>query len=145
MRCKAARKLMSRYLDDELPPGAMSAVQEHLVGCDECRGEHDAQLVLWGLLERVPPVEPPDLFASIERRLEAPTREPAPFAWLNLRSAALAVAAAALIGLSIWMGIWAGETRHHTAVAAHDGELSELFSDVPPGFEVVALLERIGE
>jgi anti-sigma factor RsiW len=145
MRCKAVLKLMSRYLDDELPPEKRAAVEAHLESCDGCRSEHEAQLRLWGLLGQVAAREPPDLLAAVERRLDSLEREPAPLFGLRLRSLALVGAAAALVGLSVWMGIWAGEARLRAEAAAHDHELSELASDVPPGFEVVTMLEQAEE
>lgn len=141
MRCATARRMMSRFLDDELRPGSRAAVDGHLAGCPSCQAALADQRRIWALLSSLPPVEPPDVLRAVERRLAEPAGEPAPLARPGLGLAAWAVAAATLVGLLIWTGIWAGEA-HHRASVAGQGELAEAFSDVPPGFEVLALLER---
>ena len=144
MSCQAARKAMSRSLDDELSPAERSSMEEHLARCPGCRAEHATQQRLWELLGRVEPIRPPELFAAIEARLSRPSRLAVLLDGLRLRNVGHAAAAAALVGLFVWAGAWAGSTHQRVAAASHDRSFAELLSDVPPGLEVVALLDRLG-
>ena len=38
MKCRAAKPLLPRYADGEIPAGEAKAVREHLIACPRCRG-----------------------------------------------------------------------------------------------------------
>jgi anti-sigma factor RsiW len=136
---------MSRRLDGELTSAAAAEFDEHLAGCESCRAEHAAGQRVWALLRHAAPIEAPDLRAAVEARLvaEAPRWRPLR-AVLRPRFAGYA-AAAAVIGLFVWAGAWAGIRQQGAATATHDGAVAELLSELPPGLEVVALLDPAGE
>lgn len=48
MKCSKAHKLMSPYIDGELPEGEMSALEDHIKVCDKCRTEFEENKELHG-------------------------------------------------------------------------------------------------
>jgi predicted anti-sigma-YlaC factor YlaD len=145
VKCKAVQKMMSRYLDDELSSGARDSVDAHLAQCAACEAEYAAQRQLWGLLARAEPIQPPDVINAVAARLAEPRGSPAFLAGLQLRTLSYAIAAAVLVGLFVWTGVWAGTAHHGADVGEHDRAFAELLSDAPPGMEVVVVLDQIGE
>jgi len=145
MKCKESRKVLSRYLDHELSSTETSSIEEHLAGCLECRTELETQQRLWALLGSVEPIRAPNLTAAVEARLSEPRGWLSFLAGLRLRSFAYATATVALVGLFVGTGVWAGTARHGSDAREHDRTFAELLSDVPPGMEVVAVLDQIGE
>jgi predicted anti-sigma-YlaC factor YlaD len=145
MKCKETRKALSRYLDHELSPTETSSIEEHLTGCIECRTELETQQRLWTLLGSVEPIRAPNLVAAVEARLSEPRGWLSFLAGLRLRSFAYATATLALVGLFVGTGVWAGTVRHASDDQEHDRTFAELLSDVPPGMEVVEVLDQIGE
>ena len=145
MHCEAAKKLISRYLDDELSPGDRASLEAHLAQCSRCQAELAGQQQLWSLLTRVEPVQPPDVIAAVEARLSKDRGRASAPAWLRVQRVLYAAAAAALVGLFIWSGVWAGKAQHLPAVGDHDRAVGELLTDTPPGMEVVTMLEEIGQ
>ena len=145
MKCKETRKVLSRYLDQELSSTETSSIEEHLAGCLDCRTELETQQRLWTLLGSVEPVRAPNLLAAVEARLSEPRGWLSVLAGLRLRSFAYATATVALVGLFVGTGVWAGTARHGSDAREHDRTFAELLSDVPPGMEVVAVLDQIGE
>ena len=145
MKCKQARKVLSRYLDHELPSTQMASVERHLACCPECQAEQVAQERLWTLLGRAEPIRSPDLVAAVEARLWEPRGWASYLGRLRLRSIGSAAAIAVLVGLFVWTGLWAGTARQRFATREHDRAFAELLTDVPPGMEVVAVLDEIGQ
>ena len=145
MKCKDTRKALSRYLDHELSSTETAFVEAHLAQCPECRTEHAAQQRLWTLLGRAEPIRSPDLIAATEARLSERRGWTAFFAGLRLRSIGYATAMTALVGLFVWTGVWAGTARHGYDVGEHDRSFAEILNDTPPGMEVAAILDQIGE
>jgi Putative zinc-finger len=60
MSCGQARPRLAGYLDGALEGGEHAAVERHLAGCANCRGELDAYWKLSVALGRVEPVAPPE-------------------------------------------------------------------------------------
>ena len=145
MQCKAAQKLMSRRLDDELSSETRLSVDAHLAQCPACRAEYAAQQRLWDLLGLVEPIQAPDVLAAVEARLLEQRGWASLLAGLRIPTMSYAAAAAVLVGLFVWTGVWAGSSRHSLHSGEHDRAVAELLTDVPPGMEVVALLDEIGE
>lgn len=145
MTCKATRTMLSRYLDHELTTIARGSVEAHLSQCTECQAAYATQQRVWDLLERALPIEPPDVLAAVEARLAEPRGWAALLAGLRLRTVAYTTAAVALVGLFVTTGIWAGSANGQPAAKEQDGVLAELLGDAPPGLEIGALLDDIGE
>ena len=145
VKCKETRGNLSRYLDRELSVAAAVSVEEHLAQCLECRTEHEAQRRLWALLGRAEPIPSPDLVAAVAARLSERGGWASFLAGLRLRSIGYATATAALVGLFVWAGAWAGTMRQDPDRREPDRAFTELLSDAPPGMEVVAVLDQIGE
>jgi predicted anti-sigma-YlaC factor YlaD len=144
MKCKEARKVLSRYLDRELAPPKTSSLETHLADCIGCRTELETQRRVWALLDAVEPIPTPYLVAAIEARLSKPRWLSFP-AGLRLRSFAYATATVALVVLFAGAGVWAAAARHASSAREHDRTFAELLSDAPPGMEVVTVLDQIGE
>jgi predicted anti-sigma-YlaC factor YlaD len=145
MKCKETLKVLSRYLDRELSPTAVAPVEQHLTQCTACRAELFRQRRVWELVGHERAVEPPDVVASVQARLAAPQGRSALFESLRLRSIGFATAGAVLVGLFVWTGVWAGAARRGTGLPEHDPTFAEFLNDAPPGMEVVAVLDQIGE
>lgn len=145
MHCEAATKLMSRYLDDELSPGERASLEVHLAQCSTCQAEHAAQQHLWSLLTRVEPIQPPNVIAAVEARLSERRGWAALLAGLRFPTLGYAAAAAVLVGVFVWGGVWAGTVQHRSSPGDHDRAVVELLTDTPPGMEVVTVLDEIGE
>lgn len=144
MKCKVVQEMLSRYQDGELSSSAKSAVDTHLAQCPACQGELAAQRRLWELLAHDNPIQSPEMFLAVEARLASQRRWTAVFDGFQLPSIGFAAAAAALVALSTWTGVWAGTVHHASDGAEHDRAFLELLNDVPPGMEVVTVLEQIG-
>ena len=145
MKCNQTRKALSRYLDHELSAAETALAEEHLAQCAACRTERATQEQVWALLGRADPIRSQNLVAAVEARLSEPLGWASLIAGLRLRSLGYASATAALVGLFVWAGVWAGTARHGTDAGDHDRTFAELLSDAPPGMEVVAVLDQIGE
>ena len=145
MKCKAAIKMMSGYLDDELSPDTRNSVDAHLAHCPACQAEYADQRHLWDLLGRVESIQPPDVITAVEARLSERRVRAAFLVGLRLSTVGYAAAAAALVGLFVWTGVWAGATKNRPSAGEHDRAIAELLSDAPPGMEVVEFLDEIGE
>ena len=98
--CQEVRERLSELIENELPPEARRVVEEHLIGCPDCRGEQRALEKMIRSLGNLPAPEPPaDLVARIDAaidRLPAPGRRPA-----RSRITRHAVAALLVIGLVV--------------------------------------------
>lgn len=144
---------LSAYLDDELDGAAHAAVEAHLDGCPECRSLVDdlrrlrRDVMAWGAREAAPP---PDLWAAVAARLDAPATAVPPAAparilpWYRRRisvgvvelAAAAALVAAVTAGLT-WRTAPAATTPQAPApiiaeiepTEAPDGIVAASFAD----------------
>jgi len=98
--CQEVRERLSELIENELPPEARRVVEEHLIGCPDCRGEQRAIEKMIRSLGNLPAPEPPaDLVARIDAaidRLPAPGRRPT-----RSRITRHAVAALLVVGLGV--------------------------------------------
>jgi predicted anti-sigma-YlaC factor YlaD len=145
MKCQACVKFLSRYLDDELSSNERASVEEHLAACLPCRDELGQQQRLWNLIAEAEPIRSPNLVVAIEARLSGKPLWATLLAGIRLRSIGYAAVTAVTVGLFVWTGFWAGAARHGSDANEHDRVFAELLSDVPPGMEVVQVLDQIGE
>lgn len=144
MKCKVARGLLSRYLDDELAPSSRAALEGHLSQCARCRAELVVQCRLWAFLGALEPLEAPEVLVGIERRLAEPPRWF--LSWNVLRARASSYsAAAALLALFSLVGLWAGSTCQGTTQAREfEPAMAELLSSAPAGMEFGVACGRPG-
>jgi len=102
MKCRHARKLLSRYTSDELIARHSYELEVHLSACRACRrdlGAHrraEEALTALGL-----PEEPPDLRDDLRQRIQTRQRHPLPWAW-----AGVAAVAAVLLWALVPPGKW---------------------------------------
>ena len=72
MECLDAKKLLSAYLDGELPAAETREATEHLRTCQPCTRELVALRKVTGLLQSLPPVKAPEYLAkNIKAHLES--------------------------------------------------------------------------
>lgn len=145
MRCETARSRISRYVDNELDGPELRSFEEHIGSCPACESELDAHRRLWILLGQAPSIEPPEFIESVEVRLAQRERWGAVVAKIRVETFAYAAAAAVLLGVSVWAGIWAGSVGRPPADAEHDHAMVELLQDAPAGLEGVTMLDGFGE
>ena len=102
MLCDETKELLSRSLDNALPPEESVRLEAHLRDCASCRKERDG-LALVGRLLRETPVAalPEDLWNKIEVRLESAKvlRKP----WSPLAKLSAVAALLFLTGLTGWL------------------------------------------
>ena len=60
MRCERCRKLLSWYLESDLPSGEMREIEEHLSVCKECSEELKLFEETLALARELPQLEPPE-------------------------------------------------------------------------------------
>ena len=113
--------------------------------CSACQAELASQQRLWEFLGCAEPIRPPDVFAAVEARLAKRRGWDWLLAGLRPRLVGYAAVAAVLVGVFVWAGVWAGSARRLPEALQHDRALAELLSNAPPGMEIVALLDEIGE
>lgn len=121
MECKVVRPLLGAFLELELGPEQMEAMERHLAGCDDCYGRllelqaarDDGELLseledpaLQSVMTTEPPPLPPDFTARVMRQVAAENAaRPAPLRpwllrhWTRRRyaSAAYAMSATMLV------------------------------------------------
>ncbi|MBI1993486.1 MAG: zf-HC2 domain-containing protein [Deltaproteobacteria bacterium] len=75
MNCQDVRELSSDYLDRRLAPHELSALEEHLGVCPDCRREIEALRATISLLGSLDPVETSaDFLSRVHRKLEKESR-----------------------------------------------------------------------
>ncbi len=132
MRCRTARKLLSRRLDDRLGEAESKAVGEHLSGCPSCALEAARLDRAWARLGALPPAaRAPDDFAAVMEAVESRRR-----GWLASllpplpRRPAWAMALAA----SVIVGSTAGATLGKAAFGARGNGASPEALALSEGF-----------
>ena len=60
MRCERCRRLLSWYLESDLPSGEMREIEEHLSVCKECSEELKLLEETLALARELPQLEPPE-------------------------------------------------------------------------------------
>ncbi len=67
--CNEVRSRSSDYLEEDLPPSKLSAIQAHLSNCGPCRAFVDTLAATIGILSRFPRVSAPSSFkeSTMER------------------------------------------------------------------------------
>lgn len=70
MRCKKAKRLLTKFLDNQLSPGLTLRVKTHLDSCVGCTKEYGLLKQTWDLLDEYKPVVPsPNFKAAFWQRL----------------------------------------------------------------------------
>ncbi len=101
---------LNDYLDQELDPKDRRQVESHLGGCDDCRSTLDELSAIVRAASELPPITPPE---QIWESIAASLIERNSFSKSGRRwgSAFLpALAAALVIGVSLWLVLRTGET-----------------------------------
>lgn len=72
MTCDEFRDLLDGYVAGRLAPPVMEAASRHASGCDACRDDLDAAVMLAGPVAALPRTIPPpsDLWPSVARRIQ---------------------------------------------------------------------------
>lgn len=161
MNCDRTRKLLHRYLDDELTGEARSQVRVHLDGCPACTAELDVlvrirDLLLSGRIPQPAPGLEAAVVAKAARRFEGRLPRPVwswlfPISWpARLAAAAAAVVLAVLggyAGTSVARRSAGDAASVATTVAGGQAEWipTEEFDLVPGDSSMAWLLESSGD
>lgn len=92
MNCTTVQERLSSYLDNELPADAREATARHLNGCSTCESQRRAFQRLSTWVKELPQPEAPNVWAELERRLDAAIGEehrmspPAPWSGKRIAS-----------------------------------------------------------
>jgi anti-sigma factor RsiW len=82
MRCAITKRMLSVYLDGELPEGENKRVEGHLTGCPSCRESLERMRAVWSLVDVPVPEAPLYLTTRVIARLNGRTRL-SPAAWVG--------------------------------------------------------------
>ena len=148
MRCGMARKRLSDELDGALRPGRKPGVEAHLRACAACRSYRDglARIQAGAALRDA---RPPEFWAAFERDLGAKlvaaekdrrtVLDPVPS---RLRMAALAAAAAVLVGFAVWYALLRPGTAVTEAWVPYEDVLDPLVEAAEASPEIAALIDK---
>lgn len=103
MNCRDTVRLLDGYVDAELDPAGVLAIEEHLRGCPRCRGHHTNLRAVQTAVRRH--TEFRTAPASLRARLEARYGHERAHSAAKLRSwSALAAPGLAALLLAVWLG-----------------------------------------
>ncbi len=115
-------RLLSSYLDSELPPAEAAAVQEHLLDCAECRDAYEGLRATKVLLGALPLAEPPAEFWAAVRE-PRPARAVLPNArrpWFRQQLAWASAAAVLVVAVAVTPVVRGTIDRLHTSQVGLD-------------------------
>lgn len=121
MRCRTARKLISRSIDEKLSARKGARLERHLAGCDDCRGlAADLRRIVDGAAGMETPAPSDKVWSNIRaglaaetsgRTVQAPRRPVIALGWPALRAAGVAVVALVLVAAGVFVGRRLGGSR----------------------------------
>ena len=152
LSCKSVTRLLSAFVDGELPPKLMTKIEEHLKGCASCMQEKESILASLNLLdESMPAIEPSPYFWSKLKQQVLHQEEKKKltigiFGWLTYKPATAAALAALVIGLLL--GNFLGKALYYPEEITKETAYAEalnlgVLDDFPPGSIGKAYVELI--
>jgi len=132
MKCEEIQAILADYEVGGLEPPQRAAVEAHLARCDACQAELRLLAGIGALLAQAPAYEPPaDLWHRVERKIAAPepvgwSRRLSDFLAPPLRRVAIGAAvaaAAATVGLVLWLGPLRPPPGPRPAAPNQEGEI----------------------
>lgn len=126
MKCAAARRKLSRYLDGESCPSERRSLSEHLADCRECRAELAALSRVGDILKNT--LEGMEIQPFFMTRLKQHTRQQGRPVMLleKFRKVAFAAATAFGIVVSLLIGNQAGRTLYRSIASSSSGQETEV-------------------
>lgn len=122
MNCQDVRELSSDYLDRRLAPHELSALEEHLGVCPDCRREIEALRATISLLGSLDPVETSaDFLSQVHRKLEQESRLSRIRGWLL---EPIKIKVSLEITALVLVGILASHLYYRTPELARESRLS---------------------
>src|SRR3712207_3607368 len=104
--CRAIRPLLSAYMDNDLTPDELRAVQAHVAGCAECAATLAEYRQLRSLVRALPqPTPPPALRQSVFAKATPAYRRRAFFFDLGQRGLAYGALAVAVLAIVFTAGV----------------------------------------
>lgn len=135
MNCDAIQRDLSAYQGRELPATQMKAVEEHLIGCQNCRREFARLTQAWELLGALPAIQPSAGFKTrFWRRVREEEAKPQGlWRWMPLPRMAPALAGfAALWVLGATGGLFLFGHRGHGLSLSRAGAAQVFSAPYPP-------------
>src|ERR1700733_11598804 len=117
MKCEDVEKGLIAFADERASAAERRDVESHLAGCAVCRTRVQEFSSVSKLLGELPAVEPSFGFDARVRQRVAAEPRPGWFAWL-VPQARLALSAAMLVALTVWMVKWPADRTVRPAPAA---------------------------
>jgi anti-sigma factor RsiW len=102
MKCEDVEKGFIAFVDERASAAERRDVESHLTGCPVCRARLQEFRSVSNLLGELPAIEPSFGFDLRVRQRVAAEPQPGWFAWL-VPQARLALSAAMLVALTVWM------------------------------------------
>jgi anti-sigma factor RsiW len=141
------------YLDGKASPAVRRQAEEHLAACAGCRERAAEFRRLWSVLEEAPaPALSASFDAAVRERMAREPRRADVWTWLGVRlmpSPRMALAMAATMALSIWLGsVRPGVAPVIAPVAQQEGETEfSMIQDLPvlEDYDVVASFDALAE
>ena len=147
MSCERYEEMILAYMDGRAAEAQRSEVERHLLACTSCRARVEELSRVWSTLDDAPaPEASPAFDARLRARIAA---EPQP-SWRDwLPAPRFAFAAAALLAMSVWVGV---DSRNTPADLAANGsgaseEVVRAVKDLQTleDFDVLADFEALSE
>jgi predicted anti-sigma-YlaC factor YlaD len=116
MKCDQIKRKLSALLDHELSENEESPIKEHINQCSTCKANLQELGTLRDIIQRIPDIEVPYYFRTrLMQNIEIPGKRHLSFIE-RLRHAAMPVAAAAAVILSLIAGNYIGENLYQILV-----------------------------
>ena len=130
INCDQFIQRASDFIDDQLEPGAVAAMQMHLAGCASCARYHRVLLRGLALVQDVPSIEPsPDFALRLHMRLRAVDDEMLANQRAVTSGVAVVLSVAVMVALAAWGPLL---TLRLTGSVDRVAARSETATDAPP-------------
>ena len=148
MNCEQLEKSLVAYLDTKAKPLERRQVEAHLSECGACRQRAEDFRLLWGVLDELPSVAPSAAFdASVRARVAREARANGFWTWV-VPSPRLALAAMALVVLSLWLTSFPPARQPAPVVTAQGSEAEfRMIKDLPvlEDYDVLANFDALSD
>ncbi len=102
MQCKAIKKTLSQYIDNECQRQEKRSIENHILSCRHCQKELEQLKTMWQQLEGFESIEPnPWAFTRCQTALDQPEKTSHLRVWNRIL---IPVSSAAVAALGLWLG-----------------------------------------
>jgi anti-sigma factor RsiW len=145
VKCRAVKRMLSAYIDDELTTTQVQKIEEHLQDCSSCKYDLEMLRDTWDVLDILPHPKPaPHFYTQLKSRLlkEEKTK---PHSWIeNVLVPALA-AGVVILGILLGNSISKNGTQRNTSLAAEEAWAESMHLDSFDDFPTASFGEAYAE